>query len=68
MTEQSRKGKGRTEASRSTMLNTQARLSAVKVRIVSVRPCANIRVKAVSYVAVNSPRVLYQASWKAIWI
>lgn len=36
---------------------TQARLSFVNVRSVSVRPCLKTRVRTVSYVAVNSRRV-----------
>ena len=38
------------------------------MRIVSVRPCSKRRVRAVSYVAVKVPRVLYQASCMAIWM
>lgn len=45
---------------------TQARLSFVNVRSVSVRPCLKTRVRTVSYVAVNSRRVWYQASCRAI--
>lgn len=41
---------------------THARLSSVRVRIVSVRALSKARVRAVSYVAVKLPRVLYQAS------
>lgn len=41
---------------------THARLSSLRVRIVSVRALSKARVRAVSYVAVKHPRVLYQAS------
>jgi len=41
---------------------THARLSSVRVRIVSVRALSKERVRAVSYVAVRFPRVLYQAN------
>lgn len=41
---------------------THARLSSVRVRIVSVRALSKERVRAVSYVAVKLPRVLYQAN------
>ncbi len=50
------------------MARTHARLSVESVRIVSVRPCLKSRVSAVSYVAVNSPRVRYHASCSAIWM
>lgn len=41
---------------------THARLSPLRVRIVSVRALSKARVRAVSYVAVKLPRVLYQTS------
>jgi hypothetical protein len=41
---------------------THARQSSVRVRIVSVRALSKDRVRAVSYVAVKFPRVLYQAN------
>jgi hypothetical protein len=53
---------GFTEAVGSIIPSTHALLSSVRVRIVSVRPLANIRVSAVSYEAVKNPCVLYQAS------
>lgn len=48
------------------MLSTQRRLSWLYVRSVSVRPRLNMRVRTVSYVAVNSPRARYHASCIAI--
>jgi len=53
---------GLTESSGSSILSTQCLLSRLNVRRASVRPCLNNRVRTVSYVAVNSPRVLYHAS------
>lgn len=52
----------RTEMDGLAIERTHARASAVRVRIVSVRPCLKSRVSAVSYVAVNEPRVRYHAS------
>ena len=52
----------------STMARTNARLSAVSVRMVSVRPFLKRRVRLVSYVAVKLPRVRYHASCIAIWM
>ena len=52
----------RTEANGSAIDKTHARLSSVRVRIVSVRALSNARVSAVSYVAVKLPCNLYQAS------
>lgn len=49
-----------------TMASTHARLCAVSVRMVSVRPWWNRRVSAVSYVAVKHPWSRYHASWSAI--
>ena len=51
-----------TDREGSMKVRTKARLSVVSVRIVSVRPCWNILVSAVSYVAVNTPRDWYQDS------
>lgn len=57
-----------TEVDGSSIARTNALLSRVNVLIVSVRPLSNMRVRAVSYVAVNSPRVRYHANCKAIWM
>lgn len=48
-------GGGRTSDLSSSMALTNARLSEVTERIVSVRPCRKPRVPAVSYVAVTYP-------------
>lgn len=56
----------RTDADGSTIDNTHSRLSVLNVLIVSVRPCWNNLVNPVSYVAVNDPRIRYQASCMAI--
>lgn len=61
-TEVRRKGGEPTVADVSVIDKTHARLSSLRVRIVSVRALSKARVRAVSYVAVKLPRVLYQAS------
>jgi hypothetical protein len=61
-TEVRRKDGEPTVADVSVIDKTHARLSSLRVRIVSVRALSKARVRAVSYVAVNLPRVLYQAS------
>jgi hypothetical protein len=61
-TEARRKDGEPTVADVSVIDKTHARLSSLRVRIVSVRALSKARVRAVSYVAVKLPRVLYQAS------
>ena len=57
-----RKNGRHTVAVLSVIDKTHARQSSVRVRIVSVRALSKDRVRAVSYVAVKIPRVLYQAN------
>lgn len=61
-TEVRRKDGEPTVADVSVIDKTHVRLSSLRVRIVSVRALSKARVRAVSYVAVKPPRVLYQAS------
>src|SRR5712672_1070130 len=61
-TEGRREDGERTVADESVIDKTHARLSSLRVRIVSVRALSKARVRAVSYVAVKLPRILYQAS------
>ena len=64
-----RRGRGGgllTEERSSHIAKTNFLESVDSVRIVSVLPCSNTRVRAVSYVAVNVPLVRYHASCMAI--